>query len=100
VEKLCKRVAIIKEGKLITIEDIETLRQKHLKRVQIELRQSFSKQDFAVEGIISFEQKRNTANFLFAGQLNDLLRILSQHNIQNLSIEDPDLEEIFMHYYT
>ena len=100
VEKLCKRVAIIKEGRIIKVEDIETLHQKHLKRVQVELRQSFGKQDFAIDGIISFEQKRQTANFLFAGQLNDLLRLLSQHDIRNLSIEDPDLEEIFMHYYT
>jgi ABC-2 type transport system ATP-binding protein len=99
VEKLCKRVAIIKEGKLITVEDIETLRQKHLKRVQVEVRQPFTQQDFAVDGILSFEQKRQTANFLFAGQLNDLLRLLSQHDIRNISIEDPDLEEIFMHYY-
>ncbi len=99
VEKLCKRVAIIKEGKLITVEDIETLRQKHLKRVQVELHQIFTQEDFAVDGILSFEQKRQTANFLFAGQLNNLLHLLSQHDIRNISIEDPDLEEIFMHYY-
>jgi ABC-2 type transport system ATP-binding protein len=100
VEKLCKRVAIIKEGKLVTVEDIETLRQKHLKRVQVELRRPIVAEDFAVDGVLSFEQKRQTANFLFAGQLNDLLHLLSQHDIRNLSIEDPDLEEIFMHYYT
>jgi ABC-2 type transport system ATP-binding protein len=100
VEKLCKRVAIIKEGKLITIEDIENLRQKHLKRVKVELRQPFTKKDFVIDGVLSFEQKRQTANFLFAGTPNSLLRILSQHDIRNLSIEDPDLEEIFMHYYT
>ena len=99
VEKLCKRVAIIKAGKLITVEDIETLRQKHLKRVQMELREPFTQKDLAVDGILSFEQKHHTANFLFAGELNGLLNMLAWQDVRNITIEDPDLEEIFMHYY-
>lgn len=99
VEKLCKRVAIIKDGRLVAVEDIDTLRQKHLKRVQVELRRPFTPEDFAVDGILQFEQKRQAASFLFAGPANALLRLLSRHDIRNLSIEEPDLEDIFMHYY-
>jgi len=99
VQKFCKRVTIIKEGRIIKVEDIEALRRKQLKRIQVEFRQAIEQRDFNLDGVVSFEMKNDVANFLFAGEINALLQVLAQKNIGNLTIEEPTLEEIFMHYY-
>ena len=100
VQKLCKRVAIIKEGRIIKIEEIETLRKRQLKRIRVEFRQAIDQNKFKLNGIHLFDMQNNVANFLFAGEINELLQVLAQKNIGNLTIEEPTLEEIFMHYYT
>jgi ABC-2 type transport system ATP-binding protein len=100
VQKLCKRVGIIKEGRIIKIEEIETLRKRQLKRIRVEFRQAIDQHDFELNGVHSFNMQNNVANFLFAGEINELLHLLAQKNIGNLTIEEPTLEEIFMHYYT
>jgi ABC-2 type transport system ATP-binding protein len=99
VQKLCKRVGIIKEGRIIKIEEIETLRKRQLKRIRVEFRQAIDQHDFELNGVHSFNMRNNAANFLFAGEINELLHLLAQKNIGNLTIEEPTLEEIFMHYY-
>ena len=50
VQMLCKRVAIIKEGKIIQLEDIETLRKKQLKKVHIEFADLMNKENFSITG--------------------------------------------------
>lgn len=99
VQKLCKRVGIIKEGRIIKVEEIETLRKKSLKKIRIEFRQPVDPQEFELDGVFSFDMQRNVANFLFAGEINDLLQVLVQKRLSNLTIEEPTLEKIFMHYY-
>ena len=53
VQMLCKRVAIIKEGKIIKLEDIETLRKKQLKKVHIEFEDQVNEENFSISGIES-----------------------------------------------
>ncbi len=101
VQKLCKRVAIIKEGSIVQVEDIETLRQKQLKKVVLTLSGSIDMTEFqSMIGVSDIETRNNTIYFLYADRINKLLEILVKKDIQNLTIEEPDLEEIFMHYYT
>jgi len=100
VQLLCKRVAIIKEGKIVKLEDIETLRSKQLKKVHIELNDNISGNGMnftGIEEIIS--TTRNAISFIYSGDINNLIDILSGRKINNLTIEEPSLEEIFMHYY-
>ncbi len=101
VQKLCKRVAIIKEGQIINIEDIETLRQKQLKKIKIKFAEAFSSNDLNVKGVLSLEiNNTHSISFLFSGDINELFKLLINKKISNIAIEEPDLEEIFMHYYT
>ncbi len=100
VQKLCKKVAIIKEGEIIKVEDIETLRKRQLKKISIDFFQTVEKSDFEIDGIYELEIKDNSVYFLFSGMINKLLRKIVDKEIKNLLIEEPSLEEIFMHYYT
>jgi ABC-2 type transport system ATP-binding protein len=100
VQMLCKRVAIIKEGKIIQVEDIETLRKKQLKKVYIEFGDRVIKENFSIPGIESITTgSGNILTFMFSGNINELVSRLSGSKIINLMIEEPSLDEIFMHYY-
>jgi len=100
VQMLCKRVAIIKEGKIIQLEDIETLRKKQLKKVSIEFGDQVNKGNFSITGIESMiTGSGNILSFMYSGDINELVGMLARRSIVNLTIEEPSLEEIFMHYY-
>jgi ABC-2 type transport system ATP-binding protein len=100
VQMICKRVAIIKEGKIIKLEDIETLRKKQLKKVHIEFSDQVNKEDFRINGIEHvYSGASNTLSFMYPGDINELVRLLAVRYLVNVTIEEPSLEEIFMHYY-
>jgi ABC-2 type transport system ATP-binding protein len=100
VQMLCKRVAIIKEGKIIQVEDIETLRKKQLKKVYIEFGDRVKRESFDIPGIESvITGPGNILSFMYSGNINELVSLLSEIKIINLMIEEPSLDEIFMHYY-
>ncbi len=100
VQMLCKRVAIIKEGKIIQIEDIDNLRKKQLKKVFIEFGEVISIESFKITGTKNLSSgPGNVLSFLYSGNINDLVDYLSGKKINNLIIEEPSLDEIFMHYY-
>jgi ABC-2 type transport system ATP-binding protein len=99
VQKMCSRVAFIKEGKIIKTEKMSTLQENSYKRFSLEAKTGIDQAMFDIKGVSSFEVKNNTANFIFKGNLNTIMKKVSEIELRNISIEEPDLEEIFMHYY-
>jgi ABC-2 type transport system ATP-binding protein len=100
VQLLCKRVAIIKEGKIVQLEDIETLRKKQLKKISIEFSSHKDAAGFSISGIESVLTRLDgLLSFMYSGEINALVSILAGSKIANLTIEEPSLEEIFMHFY-
>ena len=100
VQMLCKRVAIIREGRIINVEEIETLRKRQLKKVFIEFG---SAEENSLTGLSGIENipiaSGRSVRFLYSGEINRLLALLSSRNIADMTFEEPSLEEIFMHYY-
>lgn len=99
VQKMCSRVAFIKEGKIIKTEKMSTLQENSYKKFHIEAKSGIEKEAFGINGVSSLEVKNNTASFIFKGNINSIMRKVSEIELRNISIEEPDLEEIFMHYY-
>lgn len=99
VQRLCDRVAIIKEGKIVTVEKISTLKENTYKKFKIETAGHIDREHFKADGVNQLEQDGNTISFLFKGNINSILKRIAEIDIMNLWIEEPDLEEIFMHYY-
>ena len=100
VQMLCRRVAIIREGSIIKVEEIETLRKKQLKKVHIDF---VDRIDESVTGLRGIESSISTSEksleFVYSGDINMLISAIKGRNIADLTIEEPSLEEIFMHYY-
>jgi len=99
VQKMCSRVGIIKEGKIIAVEDIESLRKKQLRKIQVEFAHPAKADEIDCPGIIAPKADKNILNFMFSGKMNEFLKALDGKEVKDLIIEEPTLEEIFMHYY-
>ena len=80
VKRYCRNVAILKEGRLVSSGSVSDLTHTSAKRVQ---------------AVIDGEER----DYLYSGDLNKLLSELAGHNVTQLNITDPSIEEIFMGYY-
>jgi ABC-2 type transport system ATP-binding protein len=98
VQKMCNRVAIIKEGSVINIQDIKTLQKDNYKKVRITANGLDEKQ-YTVDGVSNLVSENGTLNFFFKGDINTITKLISQRELTDVTIEEPTLEEIFMHYY-
>jgi ABC-type multidrug transport system ATPase subunit len=99
VQKLCHRVAIIKEGRIVDVEKISALTMDTYKKVKIEFKNEIPKDHFKFSGINNYKLEDNIVSFLFKGNLNTVIRKIAEIEIINVWIEEPTLEEIFLHYY-
>lgn len=99
VQKLCKRVAIIKEGRIIQDKDISALTEHTYKKVKVETLSSISPEFFHLEGMSNLVVDGSSASFIYMGIVNPMLHELSQLSLKDIIIEDPTLEEVFMHFY-
>jgi ABC-2 type transport system ATP-binding protein len=98
VQRLCSRVGIIREGKIAEISDIRTLQQNNYKKVRIEAA-SLTAAAFDLPGVTNLQSEDSSVHFFFKGDINTVLHKISAFQVSDVSIEEPTLEEIFMHYY-
>ncbi|MEI4801918.1 ABC transporter ATP-binding protein [Bacillus sp. FJAT-51639] len=99
IERTCDRVGIIKEGRLLTVENIHDLRAKQRQVIDVtvsshEELQSLKKTALQIQNV-----QGNTASIIVQGNYNELLQTLAQHNVIGFQVRTMDLENIFMHYY-
>ncbi|MCR5653873.1 MAG: ABC transporter ATP-binding protein [Ruminococcus sp.] len=95
VQRNCTKAAIIREGEIIACDSVEHLAKSRAKRVSV-----YGKFDLGgLDGIKDINTRENAASFLYNGDINILLRKLSEGNVFDIRITEPDLEEIFLHYY-
>ncbi|HZK33057.1 MAG TPA: ABC transporter ATP-binding protein [Tissierellaceae bacterium] len=98
VQELCNRVAIIRKGSIIEIEDIKTLRENNYKKITV-LGKDLNPEIFNLKGVTKLVKEEDEINFFYKGDINKITRVVSTINLRDISIEEPTLEEIFMHYY-
>ncbi len=98
VQKLCSRVAIIKDGSIIEVQDIATLRKDNYKKISVTA-EGLDEKYFAIDGVSNLQKENGSFNFFYKGNINTLTRLISQKDMADVTIEEPTLEEIFMHYY-
>lgn len=96
IQRNCQRAAIIREGRLKACDCVEALSKTSAKRVTVH--GGFDPS--ALRDIRDVQSTADSVSFLYTGDINELVVCLSKSRIKDLSIAEPDLEEIFMHYYT
>lgn len=97
IQRLCDRVAIIKQGKIIAVEEMAQLKTKQLKTVTIET--NYSSPQITLSGVSNLKSNGNLIKFNYNGEMKKLIKFLNSIDVTNISIEDAGLEEIFLHFY-
>ena len=98
VQRMCNRVAIIKEGSVIDLKDIKTLQKDNYKKIRVTA-DGLDEKRFQVDGVTGLDKSNGTVSLFYKGDINVIAKLIGSGKISDLTIEDLTLEEIFMHYY-
>lgn len=95
IQKNCIRAAIIKNGEVIAADKVENLAKTGAKRVTIHGINSIP-EELSVK---SFEVGEDYVTFLYCDDIRRLLSIAANMPVTDMTITEPDLDEVFMYYY-
>jgi ABC-2 type transport system ATP-binding protein len=101
VERVCDRVGIVREGKLIAVERIHELLGKARRTVTLELADARDLPDVrALPGVSDLQVSDGKVSFKVAGDLNPVIRAIAQRQVLDMELTHPTLEEVFLTYYS
>jgi len=95
VDKICDRVGIIRDGKLVALEDIETLKSKKGKIIRLRIKEKPE----AFKGPKDMNIKDGWIQFVASDDVDRWIKLLAKYTILDLEINEFSLEDIFIHYY-
>lgn len=97
VQRVCRTVAVLNEGRLVAVEDVEALRKRQIRRVEVVANDVAGVA--ALPGVTKWAPSASGASFLFSGDLAPMLSTLASVSPSDVRIEEPSLEEIVMQHY-
>ena len=100
VQRICNRVAIIREARIIHTETLSSMYSDSYKKVSITFTDDKTYSNIQLDGVGEIKINGNNVSFIYKGDCNLLLKNLTKYNLKDIDIFDPELEEIFMHYYS
>lgn len=95
IQRNCTRAAIIRDGKIIACDRVDALSKTNAKRITVHGIINLAQ----LCGIRDIKEAEDSVSFLYNGDMGSLLRTLSSGQVYDLTITEPDLEEVFLHYY-
>ena len=101
VQAICDRVGILRQGKLITVEQVSRLTQVGFRWVSLQLREvgALPGRLDAIDGVSDVSVEDNSLRLRLSGDFDPLLRALQECYVEELHVHEPSLEEIFLAYY-
>jgi ABC-2 type transport system ATP-binding protein len=100
VQRICDRVGMVREGRLIAVERMVDLLGKARRKVSVRLAESSSLEDLrALSGVSEFTVADGRASFEVAGDFDHVLKALATHHVTDIEAVHPSLEEVFLGYY-
>jgi ABC-2 type transport system ATP-binding protein len=102
VQQIADRVGIVREGKLIALEGVKSLRGRAVRRVEISFEELVAADEFAsLPGVQDavLDETRTVLHCRLVGRGDPLVKAAARHPVATLAVEEPDLEELFMAYY-
>ena len=100
VEQLADRVGIIREGRLVAVEEIDNLKAQAICRLEIEFDRPVPEEEFArLDGVRNVQTQGNILLCDVSGGLDQLIKAAARYAVVNLKTHEPNLDEIFLAYY-
>lgn len=101
VERICDRVGIIREGRLIAVEEVAALKARALRRLELHFAAPVPEAAFArLEGVRDVRVEGTTLHCTISGRVDAVIKAAAQFEVVNIVSHEPGLEEIFLAYYT
>ena len=95
VQNNCDHAAIIREGNIIACDRMEQLARANARKVTVRGQVALQ----GLSGVRNVQEENGTVSFLYSGEMGQLLQVLAAGKVADLSVAEPDLEEMFLHYY-
>lgn len=95
IQRNCTRAAIIRDGKMIACDSVDALSKTNAKRITVHGSINLE----PLSDVRDIKKSENTVSFLYGGDMGSLLRALASGQVDDLTVTEPDLEEVFLHYY-
>jgi ABC-2 type transport system ATP-binding protein len=102
VQQTADRVGIIREGRLVAVERVEDLRERSVRRLELHFDAPVTAGEFAaLPGVtqVTVDPAGTVLRCQLSGRADALVKAASRHTVVALLAEEPDLEELFFHYY-
>ncbi|WP_027340993.1 ABC transporter ATP-binding protein [Hamadaea tsunoensis] len=100
VQATCDRVGIIRGGELAAVEQVEGLRQRAFRKIEITFAQPVDPAEFAgLAGVSDVTADGPVVRCRLAGTADELVKTAARHTVVDLLSEEPELEELFFAYY-
>lgn len=99
VERICDRVGIIKEGKMVAVETITELGEKKLHKIEVRFADKFDKKDFAINGVEKIEEVSGGLILTVSGHIDPLIKKLAKYKVLDLEVTHATLEDVFLKFY-
>ena len=100
VERVCDRVGIIREGRLVTVEDVGELRAKELRTLEVHMADHVAAEELAyVPGVQQVVSEGDLLRLTVAGSMDPVVKALARHEVLDLVSHEPSLEDIFLAFY-
>ena len=100
VEIICDRVGIIREGSIVAVEEVATLRKQTVTKIAIEFEEAVSNADFEkVAGVSEVTIKDHHLTCNVTGSLDSLIKLAAKYTVVNIQSGHPALEEVFLTFY-
>ena len=101
VQRLCDRVAILREGKLVGVQSMKELRGNGYKKISLTAKNAIPEDLFSISGTANLEwdKSKTSVSFMFSGTVMTIMNQLHRLELEDILIEEPSLEEVFLHYY-
>jgi ABC-2 type transport system ATP-binding protein len=100
VEKVCQRVAVIRNGEIVTLEAVEALREKAGQQVSVEFADAVPPDELErVPGVSDLRKTNGTYHFNVSGSMDRLIKALGQHDVIRMTSQEAPLEDVFLKFY-
>ena len=101
VQQVADRTGIIREGRLIAVDDVDELRSRAIRNVRIVFADEVAATEFeAIDEVADLTVEGNMLTCRLVGEADALVKRAARHQVIDFVSEEPDLEELFFHYYT
>ncbi len=98
-QKVCDRVAIIRNGRIVAIEGVPQLRAKSGKSITVSFHDDVDEQELITDEVKTVTQVKEGFTLHTGSEVQETLRKICMHDIKDITISESSLEDIFMHYY-